>query len=156
MRLHQWRRVRDAGHPDLCTGGCRCLTTCNRTTSTWPQRTRWHLMRCGPGSIAWTCAEAPMMTDAAPPPAPTSSQASPPTPQAVRRLQRRQDRRRIAVQQRQELARARKAAEEARAEQLAPQVQRNDVLDAAGRMVRGARLVKDGVTFVRSNSIQHL
>lgn len=95
-----------------------------------------------------------MMTDAAPTPAPTSSQAS---PQTVRRLQRRQDRRRVAVQQRQELARARKLAEEARAEQLAPQVQRITVYARDGKTVlRGPRVEQQGVTMIRSNPIKRL
>jgi hypothetical protein len=98
-----------------------------------------------------------MMTDAAPIPAPTSSQASPPTPQTVRRLQRRQDRRRIAVQQRQERAKARKLAEEARAEQLAPQVQRITVYARDGKTVlRGPRVEQQGVTMIRSNPVKRL
>lgn len=48
------------------------------------------------------------------------------------------------------------AAEETRAEAIAPAVQRHDTLDAAGQVVRHARLERDGLTFRRSNPVRHL
>jgi hypothetical protein len=98
------------------------------------------------------------MTDTATPPStPSPVPTLPKSLQALRRLTKRQDRRRMAAQQRQEWARARKAAEEARAEQLAPQVQRITVFARDGRTVlRGPRVEQQGVTMIRSNPVKRL
>lgn len=80
-----------------------------------------------------------------------------PSQPILRRLVKRQDRKRLAAQQRQERARIRKADEEARAEKLAPQVQRVAVFARDGvTMLRGPRVEQQGVTMVRSNPVKRL
>src|SRR4051794_5006494 len=87
----------------------------------------------------------------------TPPSTPPSTPQTIRRQQKRQDRRRIATQQRQERAKARKAAEEAKAEHLAPRAQRAAVYARDGvTVLRGPRVELSGVTMVRSNPVKRL
>ena len=53
-----------------------------------------------------------------------------------------------------EQERARK--EEDRQEAISPAAQRNAVVDATGAILRGPRVVPDGVTFIRSNPIRRM
>jgi hypothetical protein len=63
----------------------------------------------------------------------------------------------MAAQQRQERVKARKAAEEAKAEHLAPRAQRVVVYARDGvTVLRGPRVELSGVTMVRSNPVKRL
>lgn len=53
-----------------------------------------------------------------------------------------------------EQERARK--EEDRQEAISPAAQRNAVVDASGSVLRGSRVVPDGITFIRSNPIKRM
>ena len=77
-------------------------------------------------------------------PTPTPNQ---PAPQILRRIAKRQERRQAAAERR-------KA--EAKAEHLAPKVQRLPVYGRDGQMLRGARVEQAGATMVRSNPVKQL
>jgi hypothetical protein len=62
-------------------------------------------------------------------------------------------RRRQAAERRARDARIKAEQQEQRDEQIAPAVQRLPVLNRNGAVIRGARLERDGIAFVRSNPI---
>jgi hypothetical protein len=75
-----------------------------------------------------------------------------PNPRTIVRAQRRQQ---VAERKRQ-AARAKAEHEEARDEQIAPRAQRLPVLGRDGEVIRGARVERDGIAFIRSNPIRRM
>jgi hypothetical protein len=75
--------------------------------------------------------------------------------QNARNLARAQHRHMAAERKHQE-AKRRAEWQEQRDEQIAPAVQRLPVLDRNGDVIRGARVERDGVVFVRSNPIRRM
>jgi hypothetical protein len=77
--------------------------------------------------------------------------------QNQRRIERRQERKRLAAQKRREQEKARQAAAEARAENLAPFVQRVTIYARDGKTVlRGPRVEQQGIGMIRSNPVKRL
>lgn len=77
--------------------------------------------------------------------------------QTQRRNERRNERKRMAAQKRREQAAAARAAAEARAEQLAPHIQRVIIYARDGvTVLRGPRVEQQGVSMVRSNPVKRL
>src|SRR3954447_26720414 len=89
---------------------------------------------------------------------PTPTPATP-APQILRQIakqrrdDKRQERRIAAVERRRAEAKAKAERDEARAEQLAPKVQRLPVYGRDGQVLRGSRVEQSGLTMVRSNPI---
>ena len=87
-------------------------------------------------------------------PTPTTSM---PAPQILRRIVKRQERRQLAAERRKAAAKEKAEREEARAEHLAPKVQRMPVYARDGKTVlRGSRVEQSGATMVRSNPVKRL
>src|SRR4051794_30385465 len=92
---------------------------------------------------------------------PTPTPATP-APQILRQIakqrrdDKRQERRIAAVERRRAEAKAKAERDEARAEQLAPKIQRLPVYGRAGQVLRGSRVEQSGLTMVRSNPIKRL
>ena len=87
-------------------------------------------------------------------PTPTTST---PAPQILRRIVKRQERRQLAAERRKAAAKEKAEREEARAEHLAPKVQRMPVYARDGKTVlRGSRVEQSGATMVRSNPVKRL
>jgi hypothetical protein len=68
----------------------------------------------------------------------------------------RAQRRHMAAERKRQEAKRRAEWQEQRDEQIAPAVQRLPVLDRNGEVIRGARVERDGVVFVRSNPIRRM
>lgn len=75
---------------------------------------------------------------------------------AQRKAHEKRERREAAALKQRQAEEQEKRQEEARAEDLAPKVQREPVTAADGTVLRGARVHRSGATFVRSSPLVHL
>jgi hypothetical protein len=77
-------------------------------------------------------------------------------PKPTTRTDARVHRKMLAAERRRQVARTKAAMEEAKDEAGAPAAQRKAVLDGDGNVVRGPRVMRDGIVFIRSNPVKHL
>jgi hypothetical protein len=85
----------------------------------------------------------------------SASTSTAPTKQQGRTIARAQ-RRHMAAEKKRQVARQRAELQEQRDEAIAPRAQRLPVLGRDGEVIRGARLERDGIVFIRSNPIKRL